>query len=66
MKQKKDDKAIVASNIMYIVGQYPRFMKQNYTFLTTVIGKLFHFMHEKHPGVQDMAVDTFLTIASKC
>lgn len=23
-------------------------------------------MHEKHPGVQDMAVDTFLKIAQKC
>jgi len=27
--------------------------------------KLFEFMHEKHPGVQDMACDTFLKIAQK-
>ena len=27
MKRGKDNKAVVASNIMYIVGQYPRFLK---------------------------------------
>ena len=27
MKRGKDNKAIVASNIMYIVGQYPRFLR---------------------------------------
>ena len=27
MKKGKDNKAIVASDIMYIVGQYPRFLR---------------------------------------
>ena len=27
LKRGKDNKAIVASNIMYIVGQYPRFLR---------------------------------------
>ena len=27
MKRGKDNKAIIASNIMYIVGQYPRFLR---------------------------------------
>jgi len=31
-----------------------------------VVNKLFEFMHELHPGVQDMSVDTFLKIARKC
>jgi len=31
-----------------------------------VIQKLFEFMHETHPGVQDMACDTFLKIVKKC
>jgi exportin-1 len=66
LRPKKDDKAIVAANIMHVVGQYPRFLRLNYSFLITVIDKLFQFMHERHPGVQDMAVDTFLTIATKC
>ena len=31
-----------------------------------VVNKLFEFMHESHPGVQDMACETFLKIAQKC
>jgi hypothetical protein len=53
-KRGKDHKAVVASNIMYVVGQYPRFLRQHWKFLRTVVNKLFEFMHEKHPGVQDM------------
>mmetsp|Transcript_84517 Transcript_84517/g.196513 ORF Transcript_84517/g.196513 Transcript_84517/m.196513 type:complete len:1110 (+) Transcript_84517:232-3561(+) len=66
MKRGKDNKAVVASNIMYVVGQYPRFLRAHWKFLKTVIFKLFEFMHETFPGVQDMAVDTFLKICQKC
>ncbi|KAK5099839.1 Karyopherin transporter [Lithohypha guttulata] len=66
MKRGKDNKAVVASNIMYIVGQYPRFLKAHWKFLKTVVNKLFEFMHESHEGVQDMACDTFIKIANKC
>ena len=66
MKRGKDNKAIIASNIMYIVGQYPRFLKAHWKFLKTVVNKLFEFMHETHEGVQDMACDTFIKIAQKC
>ncbi|XP_026193527.1 exportin-1 [Cyclospora cayetanensis] len=62
----KGNKAIVASNIMYVVGQYPRFLKAHWKFLKTVIAKLFEFMHETFPGVQDMACETFLKVAQKC
>lgn len=65
-KRGKDNKAIIASNIMYVVGQYPRFLRVHWKFLKTVINKLFEFMHETHEGVQDMACDTFIKIASKC
>ena len=51
---------------MYVVGQYPRFLKQHWKFLKTVVNKLFEFMHESHEGVQDMACETFLKIAEKC
>jgi exportin-1 len=50
MKRGKDNKAVVASNIMYIVGQYPRFLKAHWKFLKTVVNKLFEFMHESHEG----------------
>eukprot|EP00188_Purpureofilum_apyrenoidigerum_P000812 Plantae.Rhodophyta-Purpureofilum_apyrenoidigerum.ctg14017.p1 GENE.Plantae.Rhodophyta-Purpureofilum_apyrenoidigerum.ctg14017~~Plantae.Rhodophyta-Purpureofilum_apyrenoidigerum.ctg14017.p1 ORF type:complete len:1087 (-),score=225.16 Plantae.Rhodophyta-Purpureofilum_apyrenoidigerum.ctg14017:29-3289(-) len=66
MKRGRDNKAVVASNIMYVVGQYPRFLRTHWKFLKTVVNKLFEFMHETHPGVQDMACDTFLKIAQKC
>lgn len=62
----KDNKAVIASNIMYVVGQYPRFLRQHWKFLKTVVNKLFEFMHEKFEGVQDMACDTFLKISVKC
>ena len=65
-KSGKDNKAVIATNIMYVVGQYPRFLRSHWRFLKTVVNKLFEFMHEKFPGVQDMACDTFLKIASKC
>lgn len=48
------------------MGQYPRFLRAHWRFLRTVVLKLFEFMHETHPGVQDMACDTFLKIAQKC
>ena len=37
---------------MYIVGQYPRFLRAHWRFLKTVVNKLFEFMHETHEGVQ--------------
>lgn len=60
MKRGKDNKAVIASNIMYIVGQYPRFLRAHWKFLKTVVNKLFEFMHETHPGVQDMVCMPFL------
>jgi exportin-1 len=66
MKKGKDNKAVVASNIMYVVGQYPRFLRQHWKFLKTVVNKLFEFMHELHEGVQDMACETFITITKTC
>ncbi|KAL0480336.1 exportin [Acrasis kona] len=66
IKKGKDNKAVVASNIMYVVGQYPRFLQAHWKFLKTVVNKLFEFMHETHPGVQEMACETFLKISKKC
>ena len=62
----KDNKAVIASNIMYVVGEYPRFLRAHSKFLKGVMNKLFEFMHNTHPGVQDMACDTILKIVQKC
>jgi exportin-1 len=61
MKRGKDNKAVVASNIMYIVGQYPRFLKAHWKFLKTVVNKLFEFMHETHEGRHGIALWILLT-----
>lgn len=62
----KGNKAICASNIMYIVGQYPKFLNFHWRFLKTVVKKLFEFMHESYEGVQDFACETFMKISMKC
>ena len=62
----KGNKAICASNIMYIVGQYPKFLNNHWRFLKTVVKKLFEFMHESFDGVQDFACETFMKISMKC
>ncbi|GAB5354779.1 hypothetical protein AAMO2058_000148600 [Amorphochlora amoebiformis] len=62
----KDNKAVIASNIMYIVGQYPRFLRAHWRFLKTVVQKVFEFMHEPHPGVQDMACETLIKVTRRC
>ena len=48
---------------MYVVGQYPSFLRHNWTFLKTVIKKLFEFMREDYPGIMEMACNAFLKIA---
>ncbi len=47
----KSYKAQIATDIMYVVGQFPKFLCSHWAFLRTVIKKLNEFMHEKHPGV---------------
>lgn len=66
IKYSKPDKAIIASNIMFLIGQFDRFLLANNKFLKTVVKKLFEFMGETHEGIQDMACDTFLKITEKC
>lgn len=63
---RSEHKAVGAANVMYIVGQHPRFLKKHQRFLKTVLMKLFEFMHEPFPGVKDMCCDTIIKIAKKC
>lgn len=66
MRYIRADKAVIASNIMFLIGQYDRFILANVKFLRTVVKKLFEFMGESHEGVKDMACDSFLKISDKC
>ena len=36
MRRGKDNKAAIAANIMYVVGQYHRFLRAHWKFLRTV------------------------------
>ena len=60
MKRGKDNKAVIASNIMYVVGQYPRFLRAHWKFLKTVVNKLFEFFPEKCPedALEESAIST--------
>lgn len=62
----KEEKAIVASNIMFVIGQYYRFLKYHHEFLGVVLKKLFEFMEEKYQGIKKMACENFYKICEKC
>ncbi|PON93188.1 Coatomer beta subunit [Trema orientale] len=62
----KNFRSVIAINIMYVVGQYPRLLRARWELLKTVVNILFEFMRETHPGVQAMACDTFLKIVQGC
>jgi hypothetical protein len=64
IKRGKDNKAVVASDIMYIVGQYPRFLKAHWKFLKTVVNKLFEFMHETHEGWSPSSITSMTMIVN--
>jgi len=51
-KEGKYDKAIIASNLMYVAGEYPKFLRNHRRFFKIVVNKLFEFMHEHHHGVK--------------
>lgn len=57
----------MASGIMYVCGQYPRFLRKHWRFLETVTDKLCEFCGEtRSPAVQDMAVEHLVRIARAC
>jgi exportin-1 len=57
----------IRADLLYVCGQYPRFLKSVPQFLRVVIYQINGFMHcRETPALQDMAVDTFLLIARQC
>ncbi|AAK39825.1 chromosomal region maintenance protein CRM1 (nucleomorph) [Guillardia theta] len=62
----KNKKAIIVSNIMIIIGSFPRFLNFNIKFLKTVILKLFEFIEESFSGIRDMISFVFYSICRKC
>lgn len=66
IRNTKEEKAIIASNIMFIIGQYYRFLKYHNEFLIVVVRKLFEFMEETYEGIKEMACDNFYKICERC
>lgn len=66
IRNTKEEKAIIASNIMFIIGQYYRFLKYHNEFLIVVVKKLFEFMEETYEGIKEMACDNFYKICERC
>lgn len=65
-KKGKDNKAIIASNIMYVVGQYPRFLRAHWKFLKTVVNKLFEFMHGTLHFITNFMLRKYVVSFNKC
>ncbi|CAD2214341.1 exportin-1 [Angomonas deanei] len=59
----KQNRAVVASNILYFVGRYTRFLRQRWNFFRIVNKKVFEFMQDTFEGVQEMAVDTLYKLS---
>ena len=59
------DRGFIASGIMYICAQYPRFISSTVEFFQVVIDKLIQFMNQDVPGIPEMAVNTFKTIGQR-
>ncbi|EJW02277.1 hypothetical protein EDEG_03283 [Edhazardia aedis USNM 41457] len=61
----KESKAVIASNILFLVSSFDDFLKTNQKFTRTVIKKLFEFMQESHEGIREMSCDIFEKIVNK-
>ena len=60
-----EDKAVVASGIMFVCSRYPRFLTDHWEFMKAVVAKLFEFIQHQVVAVREMAVNAFMTICEK-
>lgn len=66
INMNKEQSLIYSSNIMFIVGQYSRFLKNHWSFFRKIMFQLFELMHNDNEAIRDVACDTFLKITKKC
>ncbi|KAI9018661.1 armadillo-type protein [Phycomyces nitens] len=62
----KDQGCVVASCILYLAEQYPRFLKSHWDFLVFVMGIILEYLHDPQSSVREMACDAFLKICQGC
>lgn len=61
-----DQECVVASCLLYIAGQYARFLKSHWDFLSFLLQKIFAYMQHEQVGVREMACKSFLKICQGC
>ncbi|CAL9731491.1 exportin-1 [Monosporozyma unispora] len=66
LPMNKEETIIYSSNVMFVVGQYPRFLKNHWHFFHKFMFQLFEMMHNENDAIREMACDTFLKITKKC
>lgn len=66
VKPGRQNKALIASMIMHITSQYPKFIKSNDSLLETVVDKNFEFACDEFGGVAEMACETYYKVALNC
>ncbi|KAI5149314.1 exportin-1 [Enteropsectra breve] len=66
IRHSRAEKATIATNIMFVIGQFHRFLKFNSEFLFIVVKKLIEFMEEPDEDIKEMACNNFVKICEKC
>lgn len=61
-----DQEWVVASCLLYIAGQYVRFLKSHWDLLSYLLQKIFIYMQHDQFSVREMACDSFLKISQGC
>lgn len=61
-----DQEWVVASCLLYIAGQYVRFLKSHWDLLSFLLQKIFIYMQHDQVSVREMACDSFLKICQGC
>lgn len=64
--KNNDQEWVIASCLLYIAGQYARFLKSHRDFLSFLLQKIFTYMQHDQTPVREMACDSFLKIAQGC
>jgi exportin-1 len=65
-QQKGDQECVVASCLLYIAGQYPRFLKTHWPLMSFVLNRISVYLVDPQSSVREMACDALLKICQGC
>lgn len=65
-RTNEQEQTVLASCIMFVCSQYPKFLSEHWNIMQIIIEKLFEFMKNENEGIMEMAVNSFKKIAQKC